>query len=451
MSHYLRNQAVRSIREGNAVFVVGAGVSLLASGSAPTASWLGLIEAGMQRCEDLDPSLKKWRLDSLRILKGKDASSKVSVAQDVKDHLSRAPGQQYANWLADTVGALPIVNRGILDVLSVARTPILTTNYDDLLERTSGRNAVTWDRLAEMQDEIRNPGSSVIHLHGFWRRQESVVFGYRDYSTVLSDQASQAILRALLAFKTLIFVGFGEGLADPNFSALTGWLTSTLSDTGVAPIALVKDDEYKKGAIARYRPVGINAVPYGPMYDDLESFLSGMKNESQGPLTEDPGVAFGWEYLGPTLKRFHRRIEREFSPDFILSISGPGNYAPAYCLAHSSEGVPVLPAVTFPREMNDSGRRDWFQDVADRDGWIHCQSDEWEIFLPNLLRDFPTGAHALIFDEEVTGGDAQLVLTDVLAGFGYDVKKAALIVAPECESYIDFYEQVVTGKFVFPW
>ncbi|MER6612264.1 SIR2 family NAD-dependent protein deacylase [Streptomyces xantholiticus] len=450
MSHYLREQAVRAIREGNAVFVVGAGVSLLASGSAPAASWLGLIQSGVERCADLDPSLKKWRLDSLKILKAKDASSKVGVAQEVKDHLEKAPGDQYADWLAETVGALPIANRGILDALSVPRTPILTTNYDDLLERASGKNTVTWDRLAEMQHEIRMPGSSIIHLHGFWRRKESVIFGYRDYSNILKDQASQAILRALLSFKTLIFVGFGQGLSDPNFSGLTGWLTSTLSDTGVAPITLVRDEEYKKEA-TKYRQIGINAVPYGPEYGDLESFLYGMKTESQGPLAQESGVTFSWEYLSPTLKRFHRRIQQEFSPDFILSISGPGDYAPAYCLAHVNEEVPVLPAVTFPRVMKDGGRRDSFRAVAVRDGWIHCQSTKWDIFLPNLVRDFPDGAHALIFDEEATGENAQLILADVLTGFGYDVKKAALVIAPECETYVDFYDQVVAGKFAFPW
>src|SRR5207245_331767 len=48
---------VREIAEGQIVALVGSGVSLAASGGAPAASWQGLLALGVQRCEELLPSL----------------------------------------------------------------------------------------------------------------------------------------------------------------------------------------------------------------------------------------------------------------------------------------------------------------------------------------------------------------------------------------------------------
>ncbi len=36
-----------------AVLVVGAGVTIAATGNAPVASWYGLLEDGIRRCEDV--------------------------------------------------------------------------------------------------------------------------------------------------------------------------------------------------------------------------------------------------------------------------------------------------------------------------------------------------------------------------------------------------------------
>jgi hypothetical protein len=43
------------------VLVVGTGVSVSATGNAPTASWKGLLLPGVKRCQELNPSLPaRW-------------------------------------------------------------------------------------------------------------------------------------------------------------------------------------------------------------------------------------------------------------------------------------------------------------------------------------------------------------------------------------------------------
>ncbi|MFF5057022.1 SIR2 family protein [Micromonospora sp. NPDC000663] len=451
VSPYLRNEIVEAIRRGDAIFIVGAGVSLLASDGAESASWKGLIRAGVDRSADLDQSLSgRWRSSKLKALSSTaDSAQMISVAQEVERHLKQIPGNHYGKFLAETVGSLPMVRRGIIDVLKDSGAPVLTTNYDSLLEQGTGRDAATWQRISHLQDEIKQPGRFIVHLHGHWREPETIVFGYESYARVIGDSESQAMLRALLATKAIVFVGFGQGLEDPNFAALTTWLTSTLGSSGIAPAVLVRNRELAS-AQSRFRALGVNALAYGDAYDDLELYLADIVREANAVPT--PGIKeFTWESLAPKLMRLHRRIARSFAPDFVVAMSGPGNFAPAYCLAHSSEDPPLLAAVTFPRRPDRSRHNLAFEKLASNGGWLHHESDKWDVFLPNVIRDFPAGSRALIFDDRVVGGRVQHAIAEMLKGFGYEVRRAALVVDPRQTSAVDFYEEVVDGDFVFPW
>ncbi|MGW8875636.1 SIR2 family protein [Streptomyces mirabilis] len=449
MSAHLRAEIIDAIRSENAVFIIGAGVSLMASGKHSTASWAGLITDGVNRCSDLNSTIdKKWVRDSIKALK--DSASMVRVAQDVEEHLKKVPGDQYRKWLAQSAGNLPMINPGILEVLTSSRVPLLTTNYDDLLDRYSGRQPTTWDRLSEIQAEIRDPGRYIIHLHGHWQRPDTVIFGYKSYSEIVGEQAFQTIIRAIASFKSIVFVGFGLGLTDTNFTSLTTWLTSVLRMTSVAPVLLVRDSEYKD-LFARCLPLGISVIPYGKEYEDLEVYLDEIVKEARGPIVGGTGTVLGWDFVGPTLKRLHRRISRTFAPDLVVSTTGPGNFTPSYYLDNFSEDIPLLPAVRLPRRAVRSRQNTSFQKIADANSWIQRASDEWDIYIPNLIQHFPPNTRILLFDDEVTGENSQAVVADALKGLQYEVKRAALVVSPSLAGEVDFYEKIITGDFVFPW
>lgn len=451
MSSYLRSELVNAIRQGNAVFIVGAGASLHTTQGSAEASWIGLIEAGVDRCVDLDPALPKtWKRSKLRALRGSDPSQMIQVAQEVEACLKRMPGRHYAKWLSDTVGELRIVDPTLVDALLSSRAPLLTTNYDSLLELGTGREAITWNQFSDMQAELVEPGKSVVHLHGHWRRPETVVFGYDSYAAVIGDPASQAFLRAMLTVKSVVFLGFGQGIADPNFTALTTWLTTVLRSTGVAPVLLVRNQELA-ATKARCEPLGINAIPYGDDFADLPLYVADMVTEARINRDKDLTVDFGWDSISAKLMRLQRRITRSFIPDFIVATSGPGNFAPAYCLANWGDEPPLLSAVCFPRKPDRSRRNIEFSKVADASEWIHFNSTKWDVYLPNLIRNFPAGSRALIFDDRVVGGRTQPGIAKILEGFGYEVRRAALVVDPSCADSVDFYEEIVDGDFTFPW
>jgi adenine/guanine phosphoribosyltransferase-like PRPP-binding protein len=451
LSTYLRSELVDAVRHGNAVFIVGAGVSLLATEGQPHASWLGLMEAGVERCADLDSSLPTgWRAANLKRLRGSDAAAKVRVAQEIENVLKRIPGRQYAKWLADTVGSLKIKNLEVIDALVESRASLITTNYDSLLEEGSGRDAVIWDQLHEMQAEILDPGNSIIHLHGHWRRPETVVFSYDDYTTVIGDPGSQAFLRALLSVKSVAFIGFGQGLEDPNFAALTTWMTTVLRSTGVAPVMLVRNQDYAKSQ-ERYRPLGINSIPYGGEYRDLALYVSDIVSEAHIGRSNDNFIEFSWETISAKLSRLQRRITRNYSPDFVVAVSGPGNFAPAYCLAHWSNEPPLLAAVSFPRKPDRSAQNVAFETLAESAGWVHYASAKWDVYLPNIITHFPPGARALLFDDRVVGGQTQADIAAILKDMGYEVRRAALVIDPACVDSMDYYEDVIGGDFSFPW
>ena len=48
--------------------------------------------------------------------------------------------------------------------------PIVTTNYDDLLEQSLGLASVDWCDPPAMQQALVGTDRAVVHLHGYWRR-----------------------------------------------------------------------------------------------------------------------------------------------------------------------------------------------------------------------------------------------------------------------------------------
>jgi SIR2-like domain len=109
---------------------------------------------------------------------------------------------------------------------------VATTNYDGLVEEVTGWPVVTWRDGVRVQRVLRGDERAVVHLHGYWGDPVSVVLGVRSYEAVLGDAAAQGLQRAVAGMRSLLFVGFGAGLADPNFAALRAWLAATFPGVG---------------------------------------------------------------------------------------------------------------------------------------------------------------------------------------------------------------------------
>lgn len=272
---------------GRPVVVVGAGVSIGAVRGAPqaaVASWQGLLGAGVARCVELGriTGAEAARLGAL--VAGSEPREWTAAAQAVCDALGGPTGGDYAQWLRETVGSLAgqVQDRTTLAALaSLGRAGFIlaTTNYDGLLAAETGHRAVTWQERGLVERVLRGDERGIIHLHGHWERPTSVVFGDDDYDAVVGDEHAQAVLRALRMMHTLVLVGHGAGLGDPNWSGFLRWTERVFAGSEYPHYRLVRESE-REAVQAQHPPAQrVFAVPYGAEHADLAPFLRSLAPE----------------------------------------------------------------------------------------------------------------------------------------------------------------------------
>ncbi|WP_437726267.1 SIR2 family NAD-dependent protein deacylase [Sorangium sp. So ce861] len=272
----------REIAKGRAACIVGAGVSIAATFDPERrpdfAGWLGLLEHGASECERLYPDLRasKW-LDIVRAeIASKETDNLLSAAEKISRKLGGPGGGDFRRWLRETVGSLRIRNPRVPEALRALGLPLLTTNYDDVLEQATGRRPITWRDAPDFERVLRGDDDAVVHLHGHWRRPETVVLGVRSYEDLLRDEAAQALERALRALHTLIFVGFGAGLDDPNLGALLQWSGRVFRGAEYRNYVLVLDHE-ELTVQAQHPPERrLFVQPYGATFADLGPYLESL-------------------------------------------------------------------------------------------------------------------------------------------------------------------------------
>ena len=106
----------QEIASGRVIAIVGAGVSIGASGGAELASWRGLLEHGIGRCEAVgDPKPQAdWAATMGRLLAG-DLTDLLTVAEQVAKRLGAPEGPEYGEWLDQTVGSLRVQDSAVLE------------------------------------------------------------------------------------------------------------------------------------------------------------------------------------------------------------------------------------------------------------------------------------------------------------------------------------------------
>ena len=275
MSGLLVDDLRGELARGRVIVLVGAGVSAGATGGAPAASWTGLLENGVARCEELAvrPLPAGWG-DRVRAqIQSGDVEELILAAEAVTYRLGGRDHGEYRRWLKETVGGLGASYLEVLEALRDLGGILATTNYDGLLEQVTRRPAVTWQDQARAQAVLRGGEQAVLHLHGFWQEPESVVLGVRSYEELLGAEHAQAMQQAMTAMGTLLFVGFGAGLADPNFTALRTWTARLFRGGEYRHFRLAKDDEVAALRAEHGQDERVFVLGYGPGHADLAPYL----------------------------------------------------------------------------------------------------------------------------------------------------------------------------------
>ena len=295
------------------VLVVGAGVSFGAT-SNPVASWTGLLEHGVQRAEDVaqEPIARGFTSRWLEALRSSDRFELLAVASLVTNMLGGHTGPEYRRWLQDTIGTLRAEDSSALDAIASLGARLMTTNYDNLLEDSTGLQPILWSDRAKLVEWLQGRRRGVLHLHGHFDYPESVVLGEDSYDRILHNELVQNVLRALLLTSTLIFVGYGEGLNDPHFRPLRAWLRDIAGESLPQRhyrLARVTEAPFLK--VEHRNDTGMHIVSYGDEHADLAPFLRDLSVQSRvgDDLAPSPSEAQPMAVVGPI-----RNLPRAIGP-----------------------------------------------------------------------------------------------------------------------------------------
>jgi tetratricopeptide (TPR) repeat protein len=272
----LLDDLLDDVTKGTALLIAGSGVSIQASGDQPCASWEGLILDGIEHCAQTN-LLDTPEADLLRRqLKGKRVGELLQVAEKVSETLGAPEGGEFRRWLQQSVGRLELRHREVIDVIHDLGVPLATTNYDDFLTRDRGIEAVPWTDGPAAHEIIRGDRPGVLHFHGYYDDPRSVVLGISSYQKLLKSAGAQAIQQAVVASRTLLFVGCGDGLSDPNFGALLKWSAKVFGTSIYRHYCLCRESE--RAELQKRYPPGkrLSYLEYGKDYSDLVPFLRDM-------------------------------------------------------------------------------------------------------------------------------------------------------------------------------
>lgn len=285
----------RAVESRSVIFIVGAGVSAAITNNSDTATWIGLIRSGSQRVSDLNPLLtEKWsKLVDSTIqygLEQDDSEALIRAAGMVKTEFARIGDQAYADWLEADIGKLSAQAPDIGSSLLSLHFPVLTTNYDSLLEKIGDRESALWTSPKGIQRVLNGAENSIAHLHGIWSEPSSIVLSEGDYAAHLKSPAIQELQRAASSIKSIVYVGFGSGLSDPNFSSMLKWHRDLFPQSGIRHFRLCLDSEASE-LESTHAADNIDPVAYGKDHADLAAFLDTLK-PAPGTLQVTPaGIA----------------------------------------------------------------------------------------------------------------------------------------------------------------
>lgn len=268
-------RVIESAQQGKLVVIVGAGVSAgLTNGVAP--SWSGLIKSGFEygkkKGRITDTQLTTWSSQ----LASSDMDDLLGAAEFIGRKLGAPTDQVYGRWLQDEFESLQPTNERLASAIKALIShgiPICTLNYDPLLETVTGLPALQVSDTQRVISWMRREYQAILHLHGSWDVPISCILGIRDYETTQTNEVRDLFQRNLATFNHLLFIGCGDTLADPNFSALVAWLRTKLQALTPQHIALTRaDDVEKRNADPAW--VGfVEPLSFGNAHDDLADFL----------------------------------------------------------------------------------------------------------------------------------------------------------------------------------
>ena len=264
------------------VVIAGTGVSVATSGNPEisghrVATWTGLLGHGIDHGEDKGEIAADEASHLAAQLKLGSTDMLIGAAEIISQRLrSRSPGV-FRGWLKGSIGQLTLQDPALIDAVQALGGLIATLNYDTLIEEATGRRAITWRQADAVTDVLRHTTpDAVLHLHGVYTEPESVVLGLASYLQVRDHAHASTVLRSLAQSRTLLFVGCGDTVSDPNFARLIEWAKAALDDVAPHHFLLCRQSERRAFQDKLRQARWLQPLAYGDDYADLLPFLQSL-------------------------------------------------------------------------------------------------------------------------------------------------------------------------------
>jgi tetratricopeptide (TPR) repeat protein len=444
MSSLLVDDLRREIAAGRVLVVVGAGVSVAATAGTPEqryASWTGLLGDGIDRCVEVASVPDGWADRRQADLASGDLESMLAVAELVASRLGAPTGGEYGRWLRETVGTLTAHDSSLLAAIRELGMAVATTNYDSLIEQVIDVPAVTWRDGARVERVVRGDEPGILHLHGHWQDPESVVLGIRSYDKVLGDAHAQAMLRALRTMRTLLFIGCGAGLEDPNFGALLRWSREVFPGSEYRHFRLCRDQDVKSLTALHPPEERLFPLSYGSGFGDLAPFLRSLRpassaataTASRAEATAPPAMRAAAARL-PALRNCFGR-EEALAELVAAILAAPPQPAPVLGPPGVGKSTLAIAALHDPRVAQRFGLRRFFvrcEGAGGRDALLVAAGVALALetgpgLAERLFRELEGGPALLVLDNAEVPWEAEPLPVEELLGQLAEIPGLALV------------------------
>lgn len=248
----------KAINDNNIAIFVGAGVS--ANSNVPT--WGSLIkdfavELGIKG--NIEPN------DYLRIAQFYYNKHKNNFVGIVENKLNN-------NWNPNVITEL------LFEEYNAKY--FITTNYDDILEKTAKKISKPYISVSKDIDipKIGN-NSAIIKMHGDFK-SNNIVLKESDYLIYSENfKLMETFVKSLFATNTILFVGFSAD--DPNVNQIYSWVNNILTKNKREAYLLQieePDDNYKYKK-EYYSKKGIKLINYYELQDVILKFNNSLNNQ----------------------------------------------------------------------------------------------------------------------------------------------------------------------------
>lgn len=285
----LRNFTLTSIKniqealqKGKLIIFVGAGVSQ----NSNLPSWNDLVnqlaqDLGIEKKiipEELEETLTEEQVEILK--KYKNHYNTDECLKIPQYYFNEFGEKEYNNKLHNIFSNKLEPNPINYLIVELDPKHIITTNYDDLLEKTAESIAKKpYSKVSCDRDLAIAPNNNlIIKMHG---ELDKIVLKERDYDTYSNNfKLIETFVKGLIATNTILFVGFSA--EDANVRKLFQWIHDILGNS-CQPAYLLNTDEYKKGNKSKeekrvkfeyLKEMGIFSLYYDEIQDDINQFVS---------------------------------------------------------------------------------------------------------------------------------------------------------------------------------